>query len=276
MAKEPPMKITGILLVCVVLSALLLGSAHAGIVLVVNTESSASKDSGGTATVYADGSRLRIDSNEGGDDATVIYSMESKDNPIYWIIDNRTRTYFEFTKADMDQRKEQIAQGRKMFQEQLKTLPPEQRAQMEELYKKQMGAVAQAPVETEYKKVATGSKVGKWVCTHYEGYHGGEKSEEVWAANWKDLGVTKKDLSAVAGLADLFEGVGQDMPAFFYFVKDDSNLGVDGFPVMVVSYLAGNRTEKSEIREIRKETLSADLFKLPAGLKKKSMTGPPR
>lgn len=242
----------------------------AGVVIVVDSEILTPKGAAGTATVYLDGKRLRIDSTEGGGDYTVLYRKDDNDQPGYWLIDRRESTYVEVSYEDMQRTRAQVEKSRQAVGRQIKNLTPERRRQMQALYERPLEELAQDPAPPEYKRVATGIPLGKWSCDQYEGYRDGKKVEEVWAVGWAVLGIKRSDLAIFGEMAEMFEGIGQKLPAFFSFAKEDVT-GVEDFPVMVVAYQNGVPAEKSRLREVRRERIDPQLFELPEGLTKQSI-----
>jgi hypothetical protein len=252
------------------LIAALVPDSRAGTVLVVDSETYTAPKSQGTATVYMEKRRMRIDSTEGGKEMTVIYTLNPKDEPHYVLIDRRASTYVEVTFADMKRIRAQVEKSREELDRQIKSLTPERKRQMQKLYRRPLDELAKEPTHAEYHKVATGARVGEWVCDQYQGNQEGEKVEEVWAASWKALGIARGDLAIFGDMADMFEGSGQKLPAFFSFAREGVT-GVEGFPVMVVAYQEGNPVEKSRVREVRRERIDPQLFELPEGLTRQNI-----
>lgn len=252
-------------------------AALAGVVIVVETETLDGSAPTGTAVVYVEPGKLRIDSTEGGGDATIIYTIGDDGEPKFSVIDRRENTIVHISRAEMDMMKERIEEARKTFDAQVESLPPEERERMEKAFEREIGRLARRPVPIRYRKVSSGAKVAGWKCTHYEGYREDEKSEEVWAANIDEIGLGEAEIQMFRELASLFEGVGQDMPAFFEFARARGEAGdVRGFPVMVVEYADGKRKEKSEVKSIRKEDFEEGFFDVPKGAKAKPMNEPRR
>jgi len=222
----------------------------------------------GTATIYLEEKRMRIDSTEGGGDITVIYNGEGRENPYYWIIDNKASSYVEIRADELREAAALAIQALDEARKSLADRPPAERKEMERAYAERMGYAGFLEDETDYKKVSSGIKVGEWKCDHYQGFREGEKIEEVWAAGLSELRIDPKDLNALEELANLFKTVGQSLPAFFRFGGDrgESDHTFPGFPVMVVSYDKGDRAEKSTLTGVVQQELEASLFDLPEGL----------
>lgn len=258
--------------VALVVALTLPGAATAATVIVVETESLTSGRKGGTAMVYVDDKCVRIDSNEGGSNFTIIYSGKGE-TPVYWIIDRRERTYFEIDRKTMMQARRDLEQSIETMRKQLKTVPPAQREQMERTMQQNMERMGFGGALVEYTPVSRGVMVGEWRCNHYQGEREGTKVEEVWAAEAGEMGLRADDLKAMGEMAEMFEGTGQDMPAFFSFARDGGNQAstYEGFPVIVVTYSEGKTREKSQVKEVRRDELEDGFFDLPAGLTRKSV-----
>jgi hypothetical protein len=261
-------------IIAAVLSFLcLVSSAVAGTVIQLDTEMFGQTAMSGSAIIYLDGRRMRIDSSEGGGDVTVIYDGQDQENPFYWLINNADSSYVEIRRDELLEAKAVAEDVLNRAKGELEGLPPEQRAQMEKALADRVGYTGFLGDETEYEKVSSGIRVGGWRCNHYQGFRGGEKIEEVWAADLEELGIDPKDLVALQELADLFQTVGQNLPALCRFGGENREVDktFPGFPVVVVSYEDGARQEKSTIREIKQQKLDRTLFKRPEGLTKRDM-----
>lgn len=250
-------------------------SADTGAVIVVETTSFISSTANGTARIYLAGRQVRIDSNEGSGNTTVIYRAEKDKEPVFIVIDRSAGTYIELTKRDMLERKSFFERTKKDLEDKLKDLAPEQRKQMEQLHQHEQTHLGPARTPTVYRMVAEGIPVGKWKCTQYEGTRDDEKREEVWAAPMSELGLTKSDVEILNELGDLFADTGQDAPAFFHFGRQESGEQKQ-FPVLVLSYNEGKRVEKSEVKDVRREKIDPQLFVVPEGLRRRTINVPGR
>jgi hypothetical protein len=243
------------------------GSALAGNVIELKTEVFGRKSPRGTAIVYLDGDRVRIDSNAGAGDVTVIYNRQAGDSGTFWLIDNESRVYTEIAREDMLQAKAEMQAAIATAKQELEQMPPDQRKAATRMFAERVGG-ALMDEDITYTQVSSGIEVDRWTCDHYEGTQDGEKVQEVWAATLNELGISAEDLRSLADIADLFMTVGQPLPAFFRMGGDaPGGAGrFPGFPVMMVSYSNGQRNEKSEVADVRKEKLAATLFELPDSL----------
>jgi len=242
--------------------------AHAGSIISLETITFGNSALNGTATVYLEKDRMRIDSTEGGGDVTVIYNGSGQDNPFYWLIDNHRQTYIQIREEELIEATRVMENAMDAARAEIEKAPPDQRPRLEQIYAERIGYTGFLADETEYREVSKGIKIGEWKCAHYQGYRSETKIEEVWAAELAELGIEPEDLSGLTELADLFRTVGQTLPAFFRFGGDETDVSetFPGFPVVVVTYKDGERAEKSTIKTVEQKLLEASLFELPEGL----------
>jgi hypothetical protein len=186
------------------------------------------------------------------------------------IINDTNKTYMEITKADLERLSAQMSSAMAMMQEQLKNIPPEQRAQVEAMMRgRGMGAaMAQAP-KTEYRK--TGSdRVGSWACTKYEGLQDGKQVSELCTVSPDALGFTAADFQAMREVADFVKdalppGMNQDQ---VIMLGDESTTGFSGVPVRRSMTGSGVTTE---ITSVKRQNFADAIFNVPEGYKKQSL-----
>lgn len=246
-------------LICAVV--FLVARAQAGIVILNTNES---RDQSGTATyqdkTYLEKDRIRVEMKGKDIDQAFIFR---KDKEIFWFIDNNAKTYTEMTKGDLDNMQIAI----KQMQENLMSLPAEERAMIEKSMQANMPFAVPHPT---YKKIASGEKVNQWICDKYEGYLDNKKQDEIWTADPKKLGLTTDDFTVLQEMSRFFEGFVK-MSVSFYKVGSEEwakEQGYAGMPVKTITYANGQATNTRQIKEIKRQDLSAALFELPAGLKK--------
>ena len=254
------------------LAAILPTSALAGSVIVLKTEGFGLNAPTSEATVYLDGTRIRIDSKETGADVTVIYNRPANKDGVFWLIDNQRRVYTEISRQTMLDAKADIEVAIEMAKKEFEELPPDQRKQAAKVFAERVGVGAFMEDPVTYKKVSSGIDIGGWTCSHYEGIQDGEKTEEVWAAHLDEIGLSADDLGGMKDMSDLFVTVGQKLPPFFRLAAGDpeDKGSFPGFPVVIVSYTNGQRSEKSEVAKVQKQNLADSLFALPKGLTKRA------
>jgi hypothetical protein len=125
-----------------------------------------------TTQVQIDNMHMRAEgSGPNGRKQTMIFDGTAQ---VMRMIDDEAKTYSEMTKADIEGLSGQMSGAMTQMQEQMKNLPPEARARMEEMMKgRGMAMPGSGAAPIAYKKVGT-DKVGKWTCDKYEGRRGAE------------------------------------------------------------------------------------------------------
>jgi hypothetical protein len=188
-------------------------------------------------------------------------------------IDDQAKTYTEITKADVERLSAQMSGAMAQMQEQLKNLPPEQRARMEAMLQGRgaaMNAIAGPP--TEYKKVGTDT-VGRWKCDKYEGTKNGEKTSEVCTVDPSAIGFTPGDFEVTKQMAEFFSKMmPQGMESLFRVGTASAN-GFSGLPVRMVSFSKGAPSSVTEMTEVGRQNFADSVFAVPAGYTKREMPG---
>ncbi|MCH7761558.1 DUF4412 domain-containing protein [candidate division TA06 bacterium] len=146
--------------------------------------------------------------------------------------------------------------------EDMEDMPPEIMEEMEKM-------TLRSPQIT-YQKKGSGVKLNHWVCDYFVGTAAGEKVEEVWTTNWKELGLTPEDFKVIREFDKFYEGPFKETEYFFRIGSQEweKEIGYSGFPVKTVHYSEGRMKRKTELKEIKRQDLAPSLFELPKGVKK--------
>src|SRR6266498_1182646 len=192
------------------------------------------------------------------------------------IIDDEGKTYTEMSKTDLDGMRGQMGAAMTQLQEQMKNMPPEQRARMEALMKGRGAAMPGAPAATptEYKKTGT-DKVGRWTCDKYEGTKNGEKVSEVCTVAPSALGFTAADFEVTRQLAEFFTSlIPQAAEGLFRIGSATPNPNsFSVLPVRFVSFRGGDIQTVSEMTDASRQDFPDTLFQVPAGYQKREYPG---
>ncbi|MEF9437243.1 MAG: DUF3617 domain-containing protein [Candidatus Mariimomonas ferrooxydans] len=254
----------------VILLAGFMAYAEAGVIITsIDTSFDDPRDSG-TSTAYIGDNGMRAEARAEGENNIVIFRS---DKEVFWMINTADNSYTEMTKKDIKKIKGQMDEAMRMMQEQMKNMPPEQRAMMEQMMKGK--TMPTQPEKTVFKKVASGVKVGKWKCNTYKGYLRGELTEEVCSTSWKNLGIKQKDFRVMKSMGEFMSELSPDAASQFNVGSDEweKEHGYPGVPVRTISYSMGKKVFQTEIQDVKKQKIDSSLFELPKGLTKKSFTG---
>ncbi|HEX3703031.1 MAG TPA: hypothetical protein VHU82_06865 [Vicinamibacterales bacterium] len=221
-----------------------------------------------THQIQIEKNRMRAETSRANGEKEVFLFDGAKQ--VMWIINYDKKTYSEMTKADIDRVGGQVNDAMAKMQEQLKSLPPEQRARVEAMMAGRGGMPGGAPAavaKTEYKKVGT-DKVGKWACDKYEGSRGGQKTSEMCTVDPQTLGFTAADFEVSRQLQEFF---GKLLPAggdSMFRIGTGQAEGFNGIPVRHVTFGAAPTT--SEISSVTRQTFPESTFAVPEGFTKEA------
>jgi hypothetical protein len=241
--------------------------ACAGVHMLSTVEFLAEKKDPMSINLWLDKDRVRMEGMGQG------YMIYRGDKELFWMVNEKDKTYTEMTKKDMEEVAGKMDEAMKKLNEQMAKMPPEQREMMEKMMKGMKGGQPGAVSKTTYKKLG-GETVNGWSCDNYEGDRDGEKKSEVCFAAVKKTDITEADVQVLKDMAGFFSKMAKSIETFIPTATDNSV--PKGLPVRTVSFKDGKPSAKTEVKEIKKENLSADKFELPAGLTKKNMGGGPR
>lgn len=232
-----------------------------GVLIVEKTTSNGSTKS---SQIQIEKDRMRAETGNG---MTVIFDGPKQ---VMWLVNDGRKSYNEMTKADVDRMGGQLNDAMARMQEQLKSLPPEQRAQIEAMMKgRGMPGMAPAQAKTEYRK--TGSdKVGSWTCDKYEGSKSGQKVTELCTVDPKVLGFAMSDFQVAKQMMDFF---GKLVPAgadSMFAVGSPEEQGFSGVPVRRITFSNGQQQSVSEMSQASRQDFAASVFEVPAGYQKEA------
>lgn len=260
---------------CVIATALALGGLAAGPMFAANGILIVEKSTtGGAATsnqIQIEANRMRVESTgaTGGKQVVIFDGARG----VLMMIDDAKKTYTEVTREEADKLGSQMSDMMAQMQQQLQSLPPEQRAQVEAMMKGRTGGAGMpgAPVKTEYRKAGKG-QAGKWACDRYEGFQADKKTSEVCTVDPKVLGFTEADFAVSKQLQEFFGKLVPQMRGQMFAIGNAAEQGFDGVPVRRMMTIAG-REVTSEITDISRTSFADTSYAAPAGYTKESMMG---
>lgn len=239
--------------------------AFAGTEMHMSIQDLDSKTTAPLRTFTQDG-KLRV---EEGERVVMIF----RDKALY-ALDTQERTYHVLDQKTMQQLADQLNPVFKQMQEQLAQLPPEQRAQMEQLMGGQIPGMG-APPRVEMRRTARNGEYGGHACRYVEVMENGTLSDEVCVTDAKRLPgadefmAVAKEMSAlmkqftsaiqIPGLAQVTER---------YSTQFDE---LGGIPVFTRHYADGKPDSETRLESIRSHSLPAALFEIPQGYTRKDM-----
>jgi hypothetical protein len=226
-----------------------------------------------TSQVQLDASHMRAEVLDGKERGAIVYDGP---NDTTRMMNLDKKTYSEMTRAQAEQMGQQVNSAMAQMQAQLANLPPEQRAQIEQMMRGRgagaAGALASTPQPIQYRPAGT-DRVGQWSCTKYEGFRGTEKVSEVCAATPATLGLTAADFEVTRRLTGFLKSLAPSVAAHISVIGNAQEQGYVGYPVRRTNFSNGQIESVNEITEIRHGALPAGTFDVPTGFRKEAFPG---
>lgn len=262
-------------LVATVTPLLLLTSAiaNAGVVMEMVTRNASGQETD-RSKIYSQSKKIRME--QGGDtapDGTMIFLGDE-----FLYVDHEDKSYIVMDEAMLDEVSSKMSEAMKEMEAQLASMPPEQRAMVEQMMKGRMqgmmGQQDDAPPALKVESMGS----GEWQshdCRRYAVFEGSEKTQEVCAA----------ELDEVDGADEVIEGF-RDMAAYMTKMteslpmrsNDRPNPGelmdqIDGFPVHTVDYDNGVVVSEMSMDSVVEQDLDEELFAAPEGYRRQDPFG---
>jgi hypothetical protein len=244
---------------------LLAGRAHAGVIVVFQ------RGTAGPATMYLDGDRMRVDTPDRNEHATsVILDAGGKR---FIMLDEKDKTYTELTDQDMKRMRERVEAARAQMQERMKNMPPDQRKRMEEVMAG-MGAPGVAPAkppQLKFERLGEKKTVNGFACEMYRVLEDGKPHEEDCISPWSAGLLQKSDMAGLRKfseeMAKNFAGMGGGNRAGFDRLDKYPGLPISRVPLEA----GGTRGEEEQIKSVKRGSIEAAKFAVPAGFTKKEL-----
>jgi hypothetical protein len=230
----------------------------------------------GTVTkqeMLLDAERLRVNTTTAGSPNSVFFLTDGGRSRVV-LLNPARNEYREMDQQTLNQLSGVMAQ----MQAQMKNLPPEQRAQIEQLMRGRMGQAGAggAVGPTTYTAKGSGS-VNGFACTKYEGMRGSEKVAELCAAKPADLHFNPSDFQVFEKMrefASSFLSAMANSPLANGRMDYLTHAGFEGYPVEHTTFSGGQATSKMEVKSIERASLSDADFSLGNAKKAQMMPGP--
>lgn len=206
-----------------------------------------------------------------GDHGRVIFRG---DKDLLWMVDDGKKTYQQVDKAFIDQAAAQVTDAQAQMKAQLEKMPPDQRAQAEEMMKKYGGAVASAggALKLDYRKSAATRVINGVTCTKYDAYLGEDLISHAWVAPYSAMKLVPSDAAVFTKMADFMQKM---TSSFGKTARQDyipmHELG--GIPLLMQDVDGGKVTSETLVESVSREPIPAGSFDVPAGYKLEPMPG---
>ena len=190
----------------------------------------------------------------------------------FYIIDEADKSYIMFDKATMEQLAKKIGEAMEKMKKQLAQLPPEQRAQMEQMMPGLAGGERKWTVEV----VDTGKsdKVDGRACRVWDVKREGKLNDQICVVPYSALPGKENFQAMFAKFATVFEEMAKSVPMMAGMMSNefDAQSKVNGYPVRTRGYENGVLGDTEQLMKVwREEAIPASMFTIPADYKQKQM-----
>jgi hypothetical protein len=191
-------------------------------------------------------------------------------NSMFYILDDQKKTYSEIDKATMQQTADQAGAAMKQMQEQLKSMPPEQRAQMEKMMAGMPGMSGKKDVY-EAKNTGKSDTAEGRRCQVWHVLKNAKVQEELCVVPFSSLPGKEDVEKSFKQIAEAFEGMAANLPGAGDSIKARNS--VNGYPVRVRLYDDAGKLRGMEtvLTKWADESIPASTFEIPAGYQKKDL-----
>ncbi|HEU5136663.1 MAG TPA: DUF4412 domain-containing protein [Steroidobacteraceae bacterium] len=193
-------------------------------------------------------------------------------NTVLYLFDDQRKTYSEIDKATLKKAADQAGAAMAQMQERLKSMPPEQRAQMEKMLGANMpGAMSGKPDTYETRDTGKSETAEGRKCRVWNLIKNGALHEELCVVPYSSLPGKEDFEKAFSELAESAIGMAGNLPGATAAIE--SRRAVDGFPVRVRHFDAAGKPRGIEtvLTQWVEESLPASTFEIPAGYTKKEL-----
>ncbi|QTN37846.1 hypothetical protein HZ996_01405 [Cryomorphaceae bacterium] len=212
---------------------------------------------------------LRMDTRTGDVvEQSVLFDRE--DQTVY-MVDQGSRKYFKLDKEIAESLKAQIEQMKKMAEERISSLPPEQQEMARKMMEQQMGNI-----EADYGIEPTGKKseINSYSCAEYLMTEDDEVKRKMWVASYGDLEISKKEVQCLEDFSSLMasfaESMGSNLGDSNFLYQEE----IQGLPIRSIDYDYGQPAGQNNIVRVETYTPDRDFFKIPPGFTEQKLNGP--
>ena len=194
------------------------------------------------------------------------------------IVNHGSKSYMVMDEKTMSQLAGRMSQAMSQMEQMMQSMPPEQRARMEEMMKgRGMPMPSQAAAPAEVRSTGETATHSGFSTTKYEIYRDGRKIQELWVTPWNNIDGFAEARPVFESMAEFFEGMvaslgplgggaAADGQAFRYMRE------LAGFPVVTQNFDEGGApTSRSTLLAVRRETIPAARFQPPADYQQQSL-----
>lgn len=244
----------------------------AGVVIEMGAKDSSGRETPGDR-IQAQSGMVRVDLAGTGDSMSMIFRDEA-----ILIVDHKKKTVAKLDQAAMEEVSSQMNEAMRQMEEQLASMPPEQRAMVEKMMKGKMKGMMPDQAEGDdvsYRVESVGS--GQWQtysCSKYAAYLGSEKIQEICAAPISQVDGAEEAMEAFKAMAKSMKKMLESVKGPFASLADNPMQminQIEGFPVHTRHFEKGEPDRETFLKSSTQKSLDDSLFAAPPGYKEEDL-----
>jgi len=259
----------------IALSLLVALSSQAAVVITVETTDLTKKDAPTEiGRISIDGKKMAM---RGRDAEEVPQMIFRGDRSVLYAINPQRKEYLEVDKTTFDQMGGEMDEMMKKMEQRLADMPPQQRAMVERMMRKQMPDAnkAASPMgKPIVKRTKQQEEIAGYPCRLYEVYVDDQRTREIWVTAWSNIDQGREAFGIFAELESFFEGLldaTKNSPFAGAMQNPFDQLSkIDGFPVLTREFEEGNATRESLFKSVRTLELPPTAFEPPENYTKRN------
>jgi hypothetical protein len=243
-------------------------SSQAAVVITVETTDLTKKDAPTEiGRISIDGKKMAM---RGKDAEEVPQMIFRGDRSVLYAINPQRKEYLEVDKTTFDQMGGQMDEMMKQMEAKLADMPPQQRAMVERMMRRQMPdpTLAEQPMgKPIVKRTEERKEIAGYPCRLYEIHVDDQKVREIWVTTWTNVDQGREAFGIFSELEDFFEGLMDAMKnsPFAGALQNpfDQVSKIDGFPVLTREFKDGKATRESLFKSVTTVELAPTAFEPP-------------
>jgi hypothetical protein len=258
-----------LLFVCLVLS-LAAGSASADYLVIMDERSVADPDEPPQEhRIYLGNGVLKFTDGDGG---MMIYRAADE---VMYAVETSSESYYVMDKESMTAMASQIGAMTEQMKAALEQLPEDQREMAAKYMAESMGSAGAAAAPTvKVEDTGKTERIDGKACKRYDVQVGGEKENEIWVTDFKNVGMNAGDFQVFRDFAGFMGDLMASVPQFGDATGDNafsSMAEIDGFPVLIREFDGETVETENKLRSVEEVTVDEAEYMPPEGFTEKKM-----
>jgi hypothetical protein len=229
----------------------------------------------GPSTLAIQDGKVRINAGATSSDSNNVMIYDSQSDAMI-VVDHSDKTFMVFDAQAMNQIQAQMAMVKKQMEQQLASMPAEQREMMKNMMQNRMPGVfvEQAPVSKIMQKTGKTETIAGYQCEVTDLLSAGVKTRELCVTDWDDISNHQEISTAMLGMMRFFDRMMETLTQNLPINKEMPFAELEklgGFPVKMSAFEGGKLKETSQLISIKDKKYAADFFSVPKGYKKREM-----